>query len=135
MVTCLNLTVLQTSPLITFESSRRDAGGFTHTDHLKLKMYGSSSTSITTVSKAQLPYCSNLHEINILAPKAETAPKPNKKGKTRKRASPKLSGTTKPPPDILDPPAMENLDFIAHNAPEALAYRNYRWQGNKKKKG
>ncbi|KAL5109849.1 hypothetical protein TcWFU_001788 [Taenia crassiceps] len=68
-----------------------------------------------------------------MAPKATTAVNPPKKGKTRKKASPKLSGAIKPPPDILDPPAMENLDLIAHNAPEALAYRNYRWQGSKKK--
>ncbi|KAL5963939.1 Small lysine-rich protein 1 [Taenia solium] len=75
-----------------------------------------------------------LLNITTLAPKAKNVPNPKKKGKTRKRASPKLSSANKPPPDILDPPAMENLDLIAHNAPEALAYRNYRWQGNKKKK-
>ncbi|CAH8849288.1 unnamed protein product [Trichobilharzia szidati] len=37
--------------------------------------------------------------------------------------------------DILGKIAMENLYYIAHNAPSALVYRGFRWSGMKMKKG
>lgn len=54
-----------------------------------------------------------------------------KKGKSKRKTSEKRS--ERPPPDILDPAAMENLHLIAHNAPEALAYRGFNWTSSKKR--
>ena len=41
------------------------------------------------------------------------------------------------PPDILSSAAMDNLYFIAHDAPDALDKRGFGWPdaGKKKKKG
>uniref|UniRef100_A0A183SXP7 MED6 polymerase n=1 Tax=Schistocephalus solidus TaxID=70667 RepID=A0A183SXP7_SCHSO len=36
--------------------------------------------------------------------------------------------------DILDPPAIDNLYYIAHDVASAMAYRNYGWPLGKKKK-
>nr|VZI38374.1 unnamed protein product [Spirometra erinaceieuropaei] len=38
------------------------------------------------------------------------------------------------PVDILDPPAIDNLYYIAHDVASAMAYRNYGWPLGKKKK-
>ncbi|VDN99041.1 unnamed protein product [Rodentolepis nana] len=56
-----------------------------------------------------------------------------KKSKSKRKVLDK--GPDRAPADILDPAAMNNLHLIAHNAPEALAYRGFNWSGNKKKKG
>ena len=71
--------------------------------------------------------------------KAKKGGRAKSKGRSRspkgRSRSPKgASGPPKPPVDVLDPPAMENLDLIAHNAPDALAYRNNGWPKGKKKK-
>ncbi len=58
-----------------------------------------------------------------------------KKGKKGAKGKPAVpAAPPKPPPDVLDPPAMDNLDLIAHNAPDALDYRNFGWPKGKKKK-
>nr|CDS30073.1 hypothetical transcript [Hymenolepis microstoma] len=65
---------------------------------------------------------------------AEGSKKPKgKKSKSKRKVFEK--GPERPPADILDPAAMKNLHLIAHNAPEALAYRGFNWAGSKNKKG
>ncbi|TPP61174.1 Small lysine-rich protein 1 [Fasciola gigantica] len=63
---------------------------------------------------------------------------PKKRGKSvkRKRTKSKRPKSTKtkegkPPVDIMSPEAMENLYYIAHNAPSALVYCGYNWSGKK----
>ncbi|CAH8518605.1 unnamed protein product [Heterobilharzia americana] len=73
---------------------------------------------------------------------------PKFKGKLKvKRGTAKKSGKTKRKTggslkqrkpkrqiDILSKDAMENLYYIAHNAPSSLIYRGFRWSGAKPKK-
>lgn len=67
---------------------------------------------------------------------------PKKRGKSvTKKRKPKSKRPTPtknkgaPRVDIMSPEAMENLYYIAHNAPSALAYRGYNWPGKKPTKG
>ena len=53
----------------------------------------------------------------------------------RSRASTALSTTSQREPDMMDPPAMENLYYIAHGAVDALEVRGFSWPEAPKKKG
>ena len=63
----------------------------------------------------------------------------SKKVAKKKRAKSAPDGVKPREPDILDPPAMYNLYYTAHNVPHALQLRNFAWpdapKGKKKKKG
>ncbi|KAA0194031.1 hypothetical protein FBUS_04801 [Fasciolopsis buskii] len=75
-----------------------------------------------------------------LCPTMDLQPKKRGKSVTKKR-KPKSKRPTPtknkgaPRVDIMSPEAMENLYYIAHNAPSALAYRGYNWPGKKPTKG
>ncbi|KAL5013375.1 hypothetical protein ScPMuIL_007645 [Solemya velum] len=69
------------------------------------------------------------------AKKSAGKKKGGKKSGKKKSSSAKLSKPDKPAPDILSPAAMENLYFIAHDAPDALEKRGFGWPDGSKKKG
>jgi hypothetical protein len=62
-----------------------------------------------------------------------------KKGTAKKKSKVAPDAVKPREPDILDPPAMYNLYYTAHNVPHALQQRNFAWpsapKGKKKRKG
>ena len=62
--------------------------------------------------------------------------KKGKKGKKGRKSA--VEEEPKRDPDMLDPAAMFNLYYIAHNVPHAMEIRGFNWPeggGKKKKKG
>lgn len=60
-----------------------------------------------------------------------------KKGKKSAKSRASSAGTVKSErePDMMDPPAMENLYYIAHGPVDALEIRGFGWSDAPKKKG
>ncbi|KER31829.1 hypothetical protein T265_02056 [Opisthorchis viverrini] len=80
-------------------------------------------------SEVHMSVCQHEQVGNQEPPKVKKGSKKTKRrGKVSKRRAQK---TTKQVVDILSPAAMENLQYIAHNAPAALSFRGFPWKGKK----